>query len=177
MKKLAIATVLALSVLGLMVAPAGAGRPQRMEATPNPAMVGDSVTVSNVAEDASTCEHEAPPAADAYSSLVLLEIVAPDSTETYPSVVPDASGNWSYMFTADQVGTYLVYAECVYDDIGDTALPAAYPEFTYVELPIVVQQAPDTTTTTTSSDTDDTSGEMTTTTAAAAVAASPRYTG
>lgn len=174
----------AVAVLSALPASAGAVTVVgSMEATPNPAMVGDTVTIANVPGDNNTCvymnyESEAGPALEPIenTAVVVLEIMAPDAFNLPKiEVTPDQDGNWSYEFMVDQVGTYLVDASC---DVGVVAEPvvSAMAPFQYSSLDLVVNQVPDTLETTTSMETADTSGQ-TTTTAAAAVAAAPRYTG
>lgn len=170
LKKLGCASVVALASVGLLVGPASGGElVGSMVADPNPATVGDTVTISNADDDgASTCQNGEGPEAPV-TTHVDLELMAPDATTSSVEVTPDSSGEWSYEFTADQEGTYVANAMCLYDAAVEESLPAQIAPFDYVELTILVQGVPASSTTTTAA--------STTTAADAAPTATPRYTG
>ena len=131
-----------------------------MTATPNPVDVGQTVTVANVDEPGSTCEG---------SAFVEVDVYGPDSAIFDQGTVnPDASGNWTFSFTPDVAGTYVVQAFC-----SDNADAFAFPPVDYGDL-TVLAQAPGTTTTMASTST--TQGS-TTTSAAAAATVTPAFTG
>ena len=130
-----------------------------MTATPNPVDVGQTVTVANVDEPGSTCE----------GGIVNYQILGPDSgLFEIGGVIPDGSGNWSFSFTPDMAGTYIVQAFCDEEIIEEAFPPVDYGDLT------VLAQAPGTTTTMASTSTTQAS---TTTSAAAAAVVTPAFTG
>ena len=159
------ATVVALTV-SVLGAPAALGIPAptaAMSGTPNPATVGDLVTVSNDPGDANTC----------VGGIIYYQVLDPSSSPVDSgTTAPDGSGNWSISFTATMVGTYLVNATCEVVESLDAG-PAATPTFVYIQEAVLVQLPPSTTTSTSTSTTAPTS----TSTAVAATAVTPAFTG
>lgn len=142
-----------------------------MQANPNPGTVGSPVTVSNTANDSSTC------AMGEGESVVDLMVTAPDSTTTHPTATPNQqTGNWSTSFTPTLAGTYTITGTCAYADQPSFG-PAATPEFDYQVLSVVIQQQATTTTTSTTIRPSTTTSGPTTTVRVAAVTAVPRFTG
>ncbi len=131
-----------------------------MTATPNPVDVGQTVTVANENDSGSTCEE---------GGVVEFIIFGPDANVfDQGTASPDLSGNWTFSFTPDVAGTYVVQAFCT-----DEADAFALPPVDYGDL-TVLAQAPGTTTTMASTST--TQGSTTTSAAAAAVV-TPAFTG
>lgn len=136
---------------------AGAGINGTMQANPNPALLNDVIVVSNTNDVNSTCESP---------GQVELQLFDPTMTLADSALItPDGSGNWTYQFTGDQLGTWVVSADCL-------RVPTALPDYPYTDLPILVQQPPTTTTTSTTSTT-----APSTTTTAPVVAVTPAFTG
>lgn len=179
MKK--IAALVAVAGVGILAAaPVGAGTTGTMEASPNPATVGDTVTVGNAPGGANTCEdtplveEAARPAGPVpfIPSFVDVLIEDPDGEVVLDEEVdPDAEGNWSVDFVAEKPGTYIATADCNGEILSlEGMTPQAFPDFPYADLEIeVLAQVP----------TLPTIQATTSTTGAAAPAAvsRPRFTG
>lgn len=181
MKKLvAIAAAGAVSLLA--AGPVGAGEPtSQMTATPDPAYVGDTVTVSNVDDESSTCdpiylaeETSAGPAIPTvFPSNVEVKVEDPDGDVVFDDEVEaDLDGNWAVEIPAEKVGTYLAEAYCAPGVIfAVDAAPAREPGFSYADIEWeVIAQPPSSPTT-----------QASTTTTSQAVRAEalsrPRFTG
>jgi len=154
--KRAIAAGAAIAAILVPVAAEAGINNATMVADPNPAMLGDTITVTNSANANSTCE---------FPGEVNFQLLDPTNAVTdTATIVPDEAGNWSYVFVGDMTGTWTAIADC------DADVPAADPFFFYADLPIVVQAPPGTTAVTLPP-------SSTTTTAAAAVTVTPAFTG
>lgn len=175
MRKVLFAAAACVAVVLSAAAPVSAGKePPELVATPNPAEVGDVVTVANVDEPSSTCENPdiaaAAPAAVVLSRVAVL-IEDPDGIPIVDEVLgPDLDGNWSVEFTATKAGEYVVEAACLLPLEIEGSSTMAVPPFDYASLVISVSGG--TTTTPTTAGTSSTTGET-----RADTSSRPRFTG
>jgi hypothetical protein len=163
-------------VLGA-AAPVGAGESPIMTLSPNPAQVGDTVTITPVVG----C-----PNYESSTPVVEIEVTGPEDQSFDVMSAYDGDTDryeWTATFTAGPVGVYSVDASCVYPAVlADELQGRQQVGMSYQTATLQVLE-PDPTTTTTTQATTTTAGESTTTTAApaataaAAVTARPAYTG
>jgi hypothetical protein len=141
---LGVAAVLS-GVLAVGAGLSGAGEPAMMQAVPANSVEPATVTVSNLDDLASTCKPPddeqlaANPSANGGVE-VALNLTSTNGTTQANTVMPDASGNWSQVYTNLTVGTYTVTGECklTYTANGVEATPSQIGPFTYEQVQFVV---------------------------------------
>lgn len=158
--------------------PAGAGIAAVLELDPNPAHVGETVTI-NPLVGCANYEIDTPE--------VHIEVTGPEDQSFSVTPVLDDYGmryDWTAQFTAGPAGVYTVNAICTYNASStDTMARQQLPTFEYAPatLQVIAPEEPTTTSTTEAPTTSTTAAAATPTTTpappATAVAASPRYTG
>lgn len=166
----------AVLVVGAAV-PVGAGEAPTMTLSPNPARVGDTVTITPIT-GCSNFESSTP--------VVEITVTGPENQSFDVPSTYDAGTDryeWSATFTAGPVGVYSVDAQCVYPAVSADAVAGRQQIGMSYQTATLQVIAPDPTTTTTAPSTTSTTAASTTSTtapaatAATAVTARPAYTG
>lgn len=156
---------LAAAALVVVLAPAAdAGAPlppAQLNVTPNPATTDDPVVIGNQPGAANTC-------LDGEVTYLVMKSDG-EGPVAYDTTQPDEDGNWAVTIDPIPVaGTFTVSAECTSDeDEGAPLEPAAFADFVYVDVELVVTQA----------EVPTSSSSSTTSTAAQAVSTKPTFTG